>query len=129
MRVFEPARLSTPPKPLFSLKPLDARSSMNAFGVVAPDGKLVITAIQKDDYGVYTCIATSGHGEAKHSTTLVVICKKNIMMQRTANENAACMRRICKRPDQPKIERLVNNDARLILRKKLNGATTRKSPN
>ena len=33
---FEPARLSTPPKPLFSQKPLDARSSMNAFGVVAP---------------------------------------------------------------------------------------------
>ena len=40
------------------------------------------------------------------------------MMQRTANENAACIRRICKRPDQPKIERLVNNDARLILQKK-----------
>ena len=37
------------------------------------------------------------------------------MMQRTANENAACLRRICKRSDQPKIERLVNNDARLIL--------------
>ena len=36
---------------------------------------------------------------------------KNIMMQRTANENAACLRRICKRSDQPKIERLVNNDA------------------
>ena len=29
--------------------------------------------------------------------------------------------------DQPKIERLVNNDARLILRGKLNGATTRQS--
>ena len=29
------------------------------------------------------------------------------MMQRTANENAACLRRICKRYDQPKIERLV----------------------
>ena len=28
-------------------------------------------------------------------------------MQRTANENAACLRRICKRSDQPKIERLV----------------------
>ena len=40
----------------------------------------------------------------------------NIMMQRTANENAACLRRICKRSDQPKIERLVNSDARLILR-------------
>ena len=42
--------------------------------------------------------------------------QQNIMMQRTANENAACLRRICKRSDQPKIERLVNNDARLILR-------------
>ena len=42
-----------------------------------------------------------------------------IMMQRTANENAACQRRICKRSDQPKRERLVNNDARLILRGKL----------
>ena len=37
----------------------------------------------------------------------------NIMMQRTANENAACLLRICKRSDQPKIERLVNNFARL----------------
>ena len=37
------------------------------------------------------------------------------MMQRTANENAACLRRICKRSDQPKIERLVNNNARLII--------------
>ena len=44
----------------------------------------------------------------------------NIMMQRTANENAACLRGICKKSDQPKIERLVNNDARLILRRKLN---------
>ena len=41
------------------------------------DGTLVITAIQKDDYGVYTCIATSDDGEAKHSTTLAVICKLN----------------------------------------------------
>ena len=44
----------------------------------------------------------------------------NIMLQRPANENAAFLRRICKRFDQPKIERLVNNDARLILRGKLN---------
>ena len=49
----------------------------------------------------------------------------NIMMQRTANENAACLRSICKGSDQPKIERLVNNDARLILHRKLNGAMTR----
>ena len=42
-----------------------------------------------------------------------------IMMERTVNENAACLRRICKRSDQPKMERLVNNDARLILRRKL----------
>ena len=46
------------------------------------------------------------------------------MMQRTANENAAGKRRICKRSDQPKIDRIANNDARLILREKLNGATT-----
>ena len=38
-RFFEPARLCTPPKPLFSLKPLDAISSMNAFAVAAPWGK------------------------------------------------------------------------------------------
>ena len=49
----------------------------------------------------------------------------NIMMQRTTNESAACLRRICKISDQPKIERLVNNDARLILSRKLNEATTR----
>ena len=36
-------------------------------------------------------------------------------MQRTANENAACIRRICKRSDQPKVERITNNDARMIL--------------
>ena len=49
-----------------------------------------------------------------------------MMMQKTANENAACKRRICKRSDQPKIDRIANmyNDARLILRRKLNGATT-----
>ena len=45
------------------------------------------------------------------------------MMQRTANENAAYKRRICKRSDQPKIDRITNK-ARLILREKLNGATT-----
>ena len=44
----------------------------------------------------------------------------NTMMQGTANENAVGLRRICKRSDQPKMERLVNNDARLILRGKLN---------
>ena len=37
------------------------------------------------------------------------------MMQRNANENAACLRRISKRSDQPKIEITVNSDARLIL--------------
>ena len=40
-------------------------------------------------------------------------------MQRTANENAACLRRICKRSEQSKIERTANNDARLILRRSL----------
>ena len=34
------------------------------------------------------------------------------------NENTACKRRICKISDQPKIDRIANNDARLILRKK-----------
>ena len=48
----------------------------------------------------------------------------NIMMQRTANENAARKRRICKRSDQPNIDRIANKDARLILREKLNWATT-----
>ena len=51
--------------------------------------------------------------------------KMNTMMQRTANENAARLRRIFKRSHQPKIERLEDNDARLILRRKLNGTTTR----
>ena len=50
--------------------------------------------------------------------------KLNIIMQRTANENVACLRGILKRSDQAKKERLENNDARLILRRKLNGATT-----
>ena len=40
-------------------------------------------------------------------------------MQRTANQNAAGLRWICKRSDQPKIERPENNDERLILRRKL----------
>ena len=42
-------------------------------------------------------------------------------MQRTANENAACLRRICKRSEQSKIERTASNDARLILRRSLRG--------
>ena len=42
-----------------------------------------------------------------------------MMMQRTANEYAAFERRICKRSDQPKINRITNNDARLILRKRI----------
>ena len=45
------------------------------------------------------------------------------MMQRTANENAAGLRRICGRSDQPEIERIANNDA-MIVRIKLNGTTT-----
>ena len=47
------------------------------------------------------------------------------MMQRTANENAACLIPwICKRSDEPKIERITNNYAGLILRRKLKEATT-----
>ena len=48
---------------------------------VIQGGKLVITAIKKDDYGVYTCIATSDDGEAKHSTTIAVICKLNELLE------------------------------------------------
>ena len=44
---------------------------------------------------------------------------KHTMMQRTASDSATGLRRICKRSEQPKIGRLENNDARLILRKKL----------
>ena len=46
-------------------------------------------------------------------------------MQRTGNESVAGLRRICKKSDQQRIERLVNNAARLILRKKLNGESAR----
>lgn len=42
---------------------------------VVNGGKLTITEIQKNDYGVYRCIATSDDGQARHSTTLAVICK------------------------------------------------------
>ena len=48
------------------------------------------------------------------------------MMQRTANENAAgLILRICKRSDAPKKERIANNDAGLILHRKLRAAMTR----
>ena len=47
-------------------------------------------------------------------------------MQRTANESAACLRiGSVKDMISKKIERIENNDTRLILRSKLNGATTR----
>ena len=45
-------------------------------------------------------------------------CRVSTIMERIDNENAAGLRRKCKRSDQPKIERLGNN-ARLILRKRL----------
>ena len=45
----------------------------------------------------------------------------NVTMQRTANGNAADLRRICNRSEQPKIETLENNVARLILHRKLDG--------
>ena len=41
---------------------------------------------------------------------------------KVVSENAAYLRRICKRSDQRKIERVANNDARLILSRKLDGA-------
>ena len=47
------------------------------------------------------------------------------MTQRTANENAACLiPRNCKKSDEPKIERIANNDAGLILHRKLRAAMT-----
>ena len=45
-------------------------------------------------------------------------------MQKTANETAAGLRRICKISAQPKIEEIENNDERLILRRKRNGTAT-----
>ena len=50
----------------------------------------------------------------------------NTMIQSTctANENATGLRRICKRSHQPKIEGPENNDAGVILCRKLNGTTT-----
>ena len=50
----------------------------------------------KDWSEIKKCTLISGCGE---KTSL------NAMMQGTANENAAGLRRICKRSDQPKIER------------------------
>ena len=47
----------------------------------------------------------------------------NIIMQRTANENAACSHRIFGRSDQPKKDRIANNDARLILRRTVESVT------
>ncbi|XP_067038428.1 uncharacterized protein [Acropora muricata] len=40
---------------------------------VVKNGKLTIRRIQKDDYGIYTCIASSNDGKARQSTTLAVI--------------------------------------------------------
>ena len=48
----------------------------------------------------------------------------NTVMQKTANENAVGLQRICYRSDQPNIEKLENNNARLILSIKRNGTTT-----
>ena len=42
---------------------------------VVKNGKLTIRRIQKDDYGIYTCIASSNDGKARQSTTLAVICE------------------------------------------------------
>ena len=48
----------------------------------------------------------------------------NTMMQWTANENAAGLRRICKSSDKPKTEGLQKTDVRLILHRTLNETTT-----
>ena len=51
-----------------------------------------------------------------YSATCLV---SNTMTQRTANESAPGLCRICKRSDQPKIEKLENHNERLILHRKL----------
>ena len=53
-------------------------------------------------------IGCYGQKNTRESNTMTV--------QRTANGNAAGLRRICKRSDQPKIERLENKDASRLLR-------------
>ena len=47
---------------------------------------------------------TRGRGRGQGRDRTLFYRQWNMMMQRTANENAACERRICKRFDQPKIE-------------------------
>ena len=71
------------------------------------DNPSVYTYGQADGSSIQTSYRDSKHSGAKHRKL-----------------NAVCLRRICERSDQPKIERPVNNDARLILCRKLNGATT-----
>lgn len=58
---------------------------------VTQGGKLVIKEIQKGDYGVYTCIASSDDGQAtaRHSTTLAVICKFAIICSRGVSQGRA----------------------------------------
>ena len=59
----------------------------------------------------------SAHGHA--------VNKIKTMMQRTANKNAAGLLRIYKTFDQSIIGTQEKDDARLILRRKLNGTTTK----
>ena len=48
-----------------------------------------------------------GFGKRQDSdVSPLFLCVNTLMMQRTANENAAGLRRICKGPDEPKIESL-----------------------
>ena len=46
-----------------------------------------------------------------------ILFKHNDAKDRNPTENATGLRRICKKSDQPKIERPENNDVRLVLRR------------
>ena len=84
-------------------------------GRVCQRGKLNFTSSCMKSWVQVTWVSRKRGSVEKMSSILF-----NIMIQRTASENAACLRKVCKRSDQPKIDRVVNNDARLILRRKLN---------
>ena len=57
----------------------------------------------------YFYVARVVHSQNRTTNVESISTNRNTMMQRTANENAASSQGICKRSDQPKIERLENN--------------------
>ena len=60
---------------------------------------------------LHLCLRKARSGKSSDYRDVIVFKKElYTMMQRTANENAAGLRRICKRSDQPKIQRLENKD-------------------